>query len=112
MGCPGADGLPGDFVRTLRLRRWVFELGGRLEPGQEGVVLRPEADGLPCVRAIRLRRRLFQLVGWLECRQEGVVLHQQEDGVQGEAWRLSIPRPILDTTLHALFGAVWVSTDD
>merc|ERR1712083_978206 len=92
--CPEADGLPGDFVRTLRLRRWVFELGGRLEPGQEGVVLCPEADGLPRVRALRLRRGVFKLGGWMECRQEGVVLHQQEDGVQGEAWRLSIPRPI------------------
>merc|ERR1711920_620867 len=68
MGCPEADGLPGDFVRTLRLRRWVFELGG-----------------------------------WMECRQEGVVLHQQEDGVQGEAWRLSIPRPMLDTTTACTF---------
>merc|ERR1712060_845583 len=67
MGCPEADGLPGDFVRALRLRRWVFELGG-----------------------------------WMECRQEGVVLHQQEDGVQGEAWRLSIPRPILTCTIAML----------
>merc|ERR1712037_73720 len=113
--CPEADGLPGDFVRTLRLRRWVFELGGRLEPGQEGVVLHQEADGLPRVRAIRLRRGVFKLGGWMECRQEGVVLHQQEDGVQGVAWRLSIPRPILTCTIAMLDTTtactVWWSLD-
>merc|ERR1712083_544803 len=42
------------------------------------------------------------LGGWMECRQEGVVLHQQEDGVQVEAWRLSIPRPILTCTIAML----------
>merc|ERR1712032_1570314 len=37
--------------------------------------------------------------GWLEPGQEGVVLRQQADGVHGEAWRLSIPRPILTCTI-------------
>merc|ERR1712210_297669 len=90
-------------------QRWLFQLGGWLEPGQEGVVLCPEADGLPgdFVRTLRLRRWVFELGGWMECRQEGVVLHQQEDGVQGEAWRLNIPRL---TVADCLFQArVWQS---
>merc|ERR1711920_472937 len=101
---------PASF-RAVRLQRWLFQLGGWLEPGQEGVVLCPEADGLPgdFVRTLRLRRWIFELGGRLEPGQEGVVLRPEADGLpRVRAIRLRCWIP----PLHALFGGVFVSTDD
>merc|ERR1712087_774622 len=60
-------------------QRRLFQLGSRMERGQEGVVLREQADGLCRVRALRLRRGIFQLGSRVVRRQEGVVLRQQKE---------------------------------
>mmetsp|Transcript_58273 Transcript_58273/g.153451 ORF Transcript_58273/g.153451 Transcript_58273/m.153451 type:complete len:202 (+) Transcript_58273:975-1580(+) len=71
-------GLPGDHRSALRLQRRVRPLGGRLERGEEDVLLRRRRQG---VRRLRLRRRRRELELRVVRGEAGMVLRQGRQGL-------------------------------
>mmetsp|Transcript_74905 Transcript_74905/g.229201 ORF Transcript_74905/g.229201 Transcript_74905/m.229201 type:complete len:250 (-) Transcript_74905:719-1468(-) len=65
-----AEGLPHHQRGRFRLQRGLLELGGRLDPRKEDLLLRVHGQGL---RAVRLQRRRPHVVGLQE---EGLLLRQ------------------------------------